>query len=442
MKNKELVIQRAREWSAANTEKRAQINRRYRQTQWDSESVHSRIQVATPQWANMEAIAEIYEKCAAISTETGVPHHVDHIEPLRGADRCGLHVENNLRIIPARDNLTKGNSGIAPKRKEFLESLSEQEKLSYVKELFKECRSAGFPYYDVPSVETIRKSVVTARRYLIDNPSEELIATSHGNVVATAFFPHLYSVGMDGKISPEDVFFNDDLLMKALTRMIHRHDHVSDRTIRTAISIYGGARAVSNFPPMIAAKLYKKYAGDDAVVYDPCGGWGGRMLGAAIAPNVSQYVCTEVSELSVIGLQQLSQNLTPFVQSEVVECPAEDFDIGENSVDMVFTSPPYFNHERYSKDNNQSYLKFNNADAWLQGFLKRVIENAMRSLRYGGVLALNVSDVPSCSRLCSETMRLALEAGFVSEKTHDMFVQSTDGNRRKKSEPVFIFRKL
>lgn len=69
----------------------------------------ARQQVATPRWADTKAITEIYERCAAITAETGIEHHVDHIVPLAHHVVCGLHVPWNLRIIPATDNLTKSN---------------------------------------------------------------------------------------------------------------------------------------------------------------------------------------------------------------------------------------------------------------------------------------------------------------------------------------------
>lgn len=62
-----------------------------------------------PAWANEAAIDAVYIEAARLTAATGIPHHVDHEIPLQGKLVCGLHVETNLRAIPAADNIRKGN---------------------------------------------------------------------------------------------------------------------------------------------------------------------------------------------------------------------------------------------------------------------------------------------------------------------------------------------
>ncbi len=58
----------------------------------------------TPTNADMEKIAEIYATCIQMSKDTGIPHHVDHIQPL---SKGGLHHEDNLQILTATENRKK-----------------------------------------------------------------------------------------------------------------------------------------------------------------------------------------------------------------------------------------------------------------------------------------------------------------------------------------------
>lgn len=64
---------------------------------------------ATPAWANLFFIEEAYHLAKLRSEATGIEWHVDHIVPLQSKRVCGLHVENNLRVIPAFNNRSKGN---------------------------------------------------------------------------------------------------------------------------------------------------------------------------------------------------------------------------------------------------------------------------------------------------------------------------------------------
>jgi len=62
----------------------------------------------TPNWlteVDMQAIKEIYIKCAAM----GKGWHVDHIIPLQGKLVSGFHMPSNLQIISALDNSIKSN---------------------------------------------------------------------------------------------------------------------------------------------------------------------------------------------------------------------------------------------------------------------------------------------------------------------------------------------
>lgn len=102
VKNPEKVMQYFRDYREKN---RAKINAKLTKREADKKQ-------RTPDWLtaiHMAQIAEFYEVSEALSIQTGIKHHVDHIVPLMGKIVSGFHVPWNLQVLTAKENQAKGN---------------------------------------------------------------------------------------------------------------------------------------------------------------------------------------------------------------------------------------------------------------------------------------------------------------------------------------------
>lgn len=90
----------ARRYICNNRGKVSALNAEYRAAKRD----------ARVEWADGFIISEMYDLAALRSKLTGVAWHVDHIVPLQSKLVCGLHADCNLRVIPGKENISKGNS--------------------------------------------------------------------------------------------------------------------------------------------------------------------------------------------------------------------------------------------------------------------------------------------------------------------------------------------
>ena len=116
-RNKDAIAERSKLYALQNPEKRKATMQSYRQKNKSSEAENVRRRQArllqrTPKWLTVDDIWMMREaySLAQLRTEMfGFTWHVDHVLPLQGKTVSGLHVPQNLQVIPWFDNLSKAN---------------------------------------------------------------------------------------------------------------------------------------------------------------------------------------------------------------------------------------------------------------------------------------------------------------------------------------------
>ena len=158
----------------------------------------------------------------------------------------------------------------------------------------------------------------------------------------------------------------------------------------------------SQFKPNVAKAMYDYYNVKN--VLDFSMGWGDRLAGFYASMNTELYVGLDPRKENHPIYEQQARyydtHLTFFEKEKKTKfhCEAaEDFDFSgyDDTFDIIFTSPPYFNIERYGNDDNQSWVRYKDIDSWNYQFLQKSLDSMIPTLKSGGKLCVNISDVNS-----------------------------------------------
>ena len=212
----------------------------------------------------------------------------------------------------------------------------------------------------------------------------------------------------------------------------------SDKGVRS-----GNILSTSMFPKNIAKRIYLWYANKGDTVWDPCAGHNSRM--EACFETQRNYIGYDVSKEYMKINEQVKQRLlnnyfvSPDNKLPTIELYLKDSrecDLPDASIDLVFTSPPYWDIEFYGDEAEQ----LGNANTY-KGFLHEleiILAQAYRVLKSEKFCIINVNDFRKDSTFYAyhaDVIALALHVGF---EMHDIIIMQYPSSVRL-SFPIQLY---
>ena len=226
-----------------------------------------------------------------------------------------------------------------------------------------------------------------------------------GNISSNYFqIENRWSV--DGSVSPgpkrtwESHKFMTTLMGSAYSLKMPK---ITNNILRTMIGLR--KYICSQFKPNVAKIIYDMFESEN--ILDFSMGWGDRLAGFYASEHGKHYVGIDPRKENHPIYKEQSEFYDKHLgffeherKSEFYCSPAEDFDFSQykEHFDMVFTSPPYFSVERYSYDDTQSWVRYKDINDWNKDFLQKTLGNLWDSVKVGGYLLVNISDVYTNSK--------------------------------------------
>ena len=271
----------------------------------------------------------------------------------------------------------------------------------------------------------------------------EFGVNSIGVSVLQTFFPELEGVDKVKGCCMRDFCKRSEKSFTRYVRKLLKYGK-SPNDMRSMFA-FVGAGYCSNFRPATAKTIYELYGKGNCKVLDTSSGFGGRLLGFFTAKNTAEYVGIDPNTADscnkFIEFMQMRFGINK--KAYVNRIGSEDFTVEnypqyENYFDISFTSPPYFDTEKYSDSDTQSYKKFNTYDAWVDGFYQNTIYNSCNALKLDGTFAINIFE--KVDNIKEYTEEFLNDCGFYIIK-EDKYLLRVMSGTQKGEDGEFYTRK-
>jgi tRNA1(Val) A37 N6-methylase TrmN6 len=181
------------------------------------------------------------------------------------------------------------------------------------------------------------------------------------------------------------------------------------------------------------------------VVFDPCAGWGGRLLGAV--SYGAKYIAFEPNNKTYGSLNALVDFLG--IRKSVTLICDDALNMGKYDLphaDMVLTSPPYYDLEVYTHEPTQSITGCRGYEEWSNGFLKPLVQKSLERLSENGESCWNVGKVGKY-HMGADIVKYHQECGYHEQEVLSLISSKRQPNQvkgksTKTVDDTVVFRKI
>lgn len=171
--------------------------------------------------------------------------------------------------------------------------------------------------------------------------------------------------------------------------------NITLKTVRTGFVVQ--RNKTSWFKPAIAAFIYNKFLKgiEHPTVWDPSVGFSARMLGFSALFKKGTYIGTEPTHITFKDANMISSEileLKPNLSFHLHNIGSEKVQIDSESLDFVFTSPPYFDTEKYFNEPGQCWKDYSSLDSWVENYLIPTFKTAYDGLKHEKSMVINISE--------------------------------------------------
>jgi len=194
---------------------------------------------------------------------------------------------------------------------------------------------------------------------------------------------------------------------------------------------------VTIYSPLMTKRILEHL--DCRTVFDPCIGWGGRMLGTTMLGG--SYTGCEPFTKTFQGLTQMKEDLN-LSSVDIYNEPVEDVleRLGDKTYEMCLTSPPYYDLEVYSKEETQSNQRYPTYDIWIADFLKPIIDYVCSHVTKFSCWSVKNFKTDAPHNLLDDVIRLHDENGWIKVPLELSIKKNTQGNIQATGDVTYVFK--